>query len=172
MRLYRRSAILVIVTLTSTFMFAVSCSRPSTKHVFAAFLFPLFFRALYSDVCTRNEQQHGSREISATTLLGIHTVTPSLPYVFNPATTYGRRLESMDCIERRDFFSKLTPLTGFQGSQNKPSSASVCTLSDYQLFTELKEFLGRRRFSCDEQVKVTVEKWLQEVKQKVFDEVR
>ncbi|KAL1140230.1 hypothetical protein AAG570_000162 [Ranatra chinensis] len=44
------------------------------------------------------------------------------------------------------------------------------TPSDFHLFTKLKEFLGGKRFSNDEEVRETVEKWLSEVERSVFDE--
>ena len=51
-----------------------------------------------------------------------------------------------------------------------PPYSSDLEPSDYHLFNKLKEFLGGRRFSNDEEVQDAVEKWLRVVERKVHDE--
>ncbi|KAF6212895.1 hypothetical protein GE061_010605 [Apolygus lucorum] len=53
---------------------------------------------------------------------------------------------------------------------NHPPYSPDLAPSDFHLFTKLKEFLGGKRFSSDEEVKETVEKWLLEVEGSVYDE--
>lgn len=53
---------------------------------------------------------------------------------------------------------------------NHPPYSPDLAPSDFHLFTKLKEFLGGKRFSSDEEVKETVEKWLLEVERSVYDE--
>lgn len=66
-------------------------------------------------------------------------------------------------------YQELLTSSGWEIVNRSPYSADLAALSDFHLFTELKEFLGGKRHSNDDEVKQTAEKWLQGLAGEVYN---